>query len=163
MDTLFLEHFDTRRVWCRYSGQTWGTSDAEKARAIRDARRFYERFPHVYIGGVRLVNRAGRIVWSLAAKPTFRLEIDWGDGDGWEGLWGKHALSSRDAEYEREREAEMLDRPVRIVQENYPRESPPVTPVTQPTFSAPNNSPAAAPAHRPVPVATFTFGEESAA
>ncbi|MFF4699865.1 hypothetical protein [Streptomyces chattanoogensis] len=158
MGTIRLQHFDSRSVWCTYSGQTWGTSDAEKARAIHDARKFYNGYPHVYIGGVRLIDMTGRILWSIAAEPTFRLEIDYGDGDGFEPLWGERGLSRREADHGRNRNAEFLGRPVRIVQEEYPRESAPVESVEPPTFSAPDVQPASTPAGRSLPGATFQYG-----
>ncbi|MGW3867442.1 hypothetical protein ACWEDZ_39230, partial [Streptomyces sp. NPDC005047] len=139
--TIRLQHFDARRVWCTYSGQEWGNSDAEKARAIRDAREFYSAMPHVWIGGVRLVDMAGRVLWSIAAEPTFRLEIDW--GEGFKPLWGEWAKSRWEAEHGRDHNAEFLGRPVRIVPEEYPCESAPVESVGAPTFSAPEIQPAA--------------------
>lgn len=158
-----LQHFDARRVWCTYSGQAWGTTGAEKARAIHDAREFYNSTPHVWIGGVRLVDMAGRVLWSIAAKPTFRLEIDWCDGKGFEPLWGEWGKSRWEAEHGRDHNAEFLGKPVRIVQEEYPRESAPVEQIEPPTFSAPDIQPASPQAGRPVAPVIFQFGEESAA
>ncbi|MFI7083926.1 hypothetical protein ACIBUR_10000 [Streptomyces anulatus] len=158
--TLRLEHFDARRVWCTYSGQLWGTTDAEKARAIRDARRFYNAYPHVWIGGVRLIDMAGRIVWSIAAAPTFRLEMDWGDGKGFEPMTGREswALSRDEAERGRDRNAAFLRRPVRIVQEEYPRESAPVDPIQPPTFSASEIPPENPRTDRRVAPVIFQYG-----
>lgn len=158
MSELRLQHFDTRRVWCTYAGQLWGTTDSEKARAIRDARRFYTAYPHVWIGGVRLIDMAGRIVWSIAASPTFRLEI--AKGDGWEELpWSEHRALSRDeAERGRDHNAAIYGGPVRIVMEEYPRESAPVDPIQPLTFSAPEIRPETPRTGRPVTPAIFQYG-----
>lgn len=151
-----LQHFDNRRVWCLYSGQAWPTD--HKPRAIRDAREFYNSSPHLWIGGVRLVDMAGRILWSIAADPTFRLEIDWGDGKGFEPLWGEWGKARWDAEHGRDHNAEFLGKPVRIVPEDYPREMPPAEPVQVPVFSAPEPLRATGPAGGRVPVAIFSYG-----
>ncbi|MEV7902116.1 hypothetical protein [Streptomyces anulatus] len=161
--TLRLEHFDARRVWCTYSGQLWGTTDAEKARAIRDARQFYNAYPHVWIGGVRLIDMGGRIVWSIAAAPTFRLEI--AKGDDWEELpWSEHRALSRDeAERGRDHNAAIHGGPVRIVLEEYPRESAPVDLIQLPTFSAPEIQTAYPRIGRSASPPIFQYGERSTA
>ncbi|MFE4527156.1 hypothetical protein ACFRMO_08150 [Streptomyces anulatus] len=163
--TLSLEHFDARRVWCRYSGQLWGTTDAEKARAIRDARRFYNAYPHVWIGGVRLIDMAGRIVWSIAAAPTFRLEMDGGDGKGFRPMTGREsrALSRDEAERGRDHNAAIHGGPVRIVQEEYPRESAPVDLIQRPTFSSPEIQTAYPHVGRSASSLIFQYGERSTA
>ncbi|MGW3274946.1 hypothetical protein ACWDFH_26250 [Streptomyces kronopolitis] len=161
--TIRLQHFDERRVWCTYSGQTWGTSEDEKARAIRDARKFYNGYPDVYLGGVRLIDMAGRILWSIAAEPTFRLEIDWGDGKGFEPLWGEWSKSHWEAEHGRDHNAEFQGRPVRIVPEDYPREPAAVERVDPPVASAPEVQPASSHAGRTVAPVIFRFGEDIAA
>ncbi|WP_125936407.1 hypothetical protein [Streptomyces sp. WAC 06738] len=153
--------FDARRVWTVYSGQRW--PENEKARAISDARKFYGGRSDLYPGGVRLIDEADRVLWSIGAVPTFRLEIDWGDGEGWRELWGAWGLSKWEAEHGRNHNAEFLGKPVRIVPEDYPRESTPVESVQLITFSSPEVQPASPQAGRPVAPVIFQFGEESAA
>lgn len=161
--SIQLQHFDGRRVWSTYTGQVW--PDEEETRATDDARKFYERAPHIWIGGVRLVDRAGRILWSIAAEPTYRLEIDWQDGKGWERMTDHESwsLSRVEAEQGRDRCAAWLKRPVRFVQEDYPRESAPVELVETSTFSAPAPPQAPCVAGRPVAPVIFQFGGERAA
>ncbi|MFF8283301.1 hypothetical protein ACF06W_11330 [Streptomyces albus] len=156
-----LQHFDNRRVWCTYAGQTWPADD--RARAIRDAREFYKSAPHVWVGGVRLVDMAGRILWSIGADATFRLDVDWGDGGGFEPLWGERGLSLWEAEHERDRNAEFLGRPVRVVREEYPRET--LSSKPRDPFALPESKtfPVTCQVADPVPPAIFQYGEDGAA
>ncbi|MGW3153764.1 hypothetical protein [Streptomyces sp. NPDC001089] len=162
MGDLRIQHFDMRQDWNTYCGQTWPIGD--KARAIHDAREFYTRSAHLWIGGVRLVDRAGRIVWSIAARPTYRIEMDWGRGRGWEPIGHEGwALEREDAERGRDKNAARLNKPTRIVLEDYPREAAPVETVEAPAFSAPEIQPAVRPAGRQVAPVIFQFGEGEAA
>ncbi|MFD9815176.1 hypothetical protein [Streptomyces sp. NPDC059080] len=160
MSVIRLQHFDDRRVWATYSGRKW--LPEHKAHAIHDARKFYNSMPHVCIGGVRLVDMVGRVLWSIAAEPTFRLEIDRGDGEGFQPLWGEWAMSRWDAEHGHDHHAGLLGKPIRIVPEDYPRESAQVERVDVPAFSAPEPPKATGSASHRVPAVTFSYGGPAA-
>lgn len=157
--TIRLQMFDARQTWTTYTGQVWPKD--EKARAIHDAREFFGKRPEIFPGGVRLIDVAGRVLWSIGAKQTFRLVI--AENCSERTLWRQWGLSLPEAERERTRHSKMFGAPVHIVPEEYPRESAPVEPIKPPAFSSPKVQPASTQAGGSVPPVIFQFGEESAA